>query len=66
MTSGGVPASELDANTLELKKIKNMFVCGEAVNVDGECGGYNLQWAWSSAYTAADAAVKELLYAQNK
>lgn len=66
VTSGGVPASELNANTLELKKIKNMFVCGEAVNVDGECGGYNLQWAWSSAYTAADAAVKELLYAQNK
>ena len=44
---GGVIASELDQN-LMLNKIKNMFIVGEAVNVCGECGGYNLQWAWSS------------------
>lgn len=66
ISSGGVPASELNADTLELKKVKNMYVCGEAVNVDGDCGGYNLQWAWSSAYVAASAAIGELANAQNK
>jgi len=45
--SGGVHLSELD-DKLQSKKYKNLFVIGEAVNVDGECGGYNLQWAWTS------------------
>jgi len=44
---GGVISSELDQN-LMVKKVKNLFIVGEAVNVCGECGGYNLQWAWSS------------------
>ena len=66
VTVGGVPAAELFADTLELKKVKHMYICGEAVNVDGDCGGYNLQWAWSSAYVAASSAVGELANAQNK
>lgn len=66
VTVGGVPVDELRADTLELRKVKNMYVCGEAVNVDGDCGGYNLQWAWSSAYVAASSAVGELTDAQNK
>lgn len=56
VTGGGVPAEELKDN-LELKKIKNMYVCGEAVNIDGDCGGYNLQWAFSSGYTVGIACV---------
>ncbi len=46
---GGVNLSDLTSN-LESKQNKNLFVCGEANNVDGLCGGYNLQWAWTSGY----------------
>lgn len=66
VTAGGVPLSELNPLTLEAKRVKKVFVCGETVNVDGDCGGYNLQWAWSSADVAARAAVRELINAQNK
>ena len=45
--SGGIELGELTEN-LELKKHKNFYVCGEACDVDGLCGGYNLQWAWTS------------------
>ena len=57
-TAGGVVADELNAQTLELKKIKGLYVTGEAVNVDGLCGGHNLQWAWSSGRLAARAIAK--------
>ena len=45
--SGGVPLSSLEAN-LQSKQIPNLYFTGEACDVDGECGGYNLQWAWTS------------------
>ncbi len=45
--SGGVDLAELNSN-LESKVMPNMYFVGEAVDVDGECGGYNLQWAWTS------------------
>ncbi|MQN00687.1 MAG: aminoacetone oxidase family FAD-binding enzyme [Lachnospiraceae bacterium] len=54
-TSGGVYFDELDEN-LSLKQIPHLYVCGEEVDVDGVCGGYNLQWAFSSGYTAGRAA----------
>ena len=47
--SGGVELDDLDQN-LQHKNIKNLYFCGEICNVDGECGGYNLQWAWTSGY----------------
>lgn len=50
-TSGGVPFSELSCD-LSIKGIPGLFVCGEIVDVDGICGGYNLQWAFSSGYAA--------------
>ena len=59
VTAGGVPAYEINEDTMELKKIKGIYVCGEIVNVDGDCGGYNLQWAWSSAYKAGINTVRE-------
>ena len=52
VTKGGVRTSEFDANTLESKKIKGLYACGEILDIDGDCGGYNLQWAWSSGYIA--------------
>lgn len=47
--SGGVKLSELTSN-MESKVHSKLFFCGELVDIDGECGGYNLQWAFSSAY----------------
>ncbi|MBQ2864131.1 MAG: aminoacetone oxidase family FAD-binding enzyme [Clostridia bacterium] len=51
---GGVQLSEL-TNNLECKKISGLYVCGEVVNVDGVCGGYNLQWAWSSGHAVGES-----------
>lgn len=51
---GGVELNEL-TECLQLKKVKNMFCCGEVVNVDGVCGGYNLQWAWTSGHIVGDS-----------
>ncbi len=61
VTAGGISAGEINENSLELKTLKNVFVCGELVNVHGDCGGYNLQWAWSSGFIAGKNAAKELL-----
>lgn len=53
--SGGVPFSEL-TEKLESRKVPGLFFTGETVDVDGECGGYNLQWAWASGHIAGEAA----------
>lgn len=53
--SGGVLAEELK-ESMESRSISGLFFCGESVDVDGPCGGYNLQWAWSSGYTAGISA----------
>jgi len=50
VTAGGIPFSELDLKTMQLKKYPNLFAVGEVVNVNGIIGGYNFQWAWSSGW----------------
>jgi len=55
VSSGGVLSSELDINTLESLKIKNLYFIGEVVDVTGELGGYNFQWAFSSAKMCANS-----------
>lgn len=52
-TSGGASLEEFDINTLESKKVPNLFCTGEALDCVGDCGGYNLHWAWATAYIAA-------------
>ena len=52
VTSGGVKLSSLKTSLALINK-PSVYVIGEAVNVDGPCGGYNLQWAWSSAFAAS-------------
>lgn len=54
-TSGGVVFDELN-DDLSFKKIPGLFVCGEEADVDGLCGGYNLQWAFSSGHLAGESA----------
>ncbi len=53
VTSGGVVLDEMNLNTMESKKIKGLYIIGELLDVDGICGGYNLQFAWSSAAICA-------------
>ncbi len=45
---------------LESKFVKNLFFAGEILDVDGDCGGYNLQWAFTSGMAVADAILKRL------
>lgn len=53
VTVGGVNTKEVNPETLESKLKKNIYFCGEVLDVDGDCGGFNLQWAWSSGFLAA-------------
>jgi len=52
ITRGGVSLKEINPNTLESKKMKGLYFCGELMNLDGPCGGYNLQWSFASGYLA--------------
>lgn len=57
VTAGGVNMKEINQDTLESKLINNIYFCGEILDIDGDCGGYNLQWAWSSGAVAGMNAV---------
>lgn len=59
VTAGGVLTADFDPYTLESKKVPGLYVCGELLDVDGDCGGYNLQWAWSSGCVAGRNAGKD-------
>ncbi len=56
--AGGVPLMEFDPETLESRRMPGLYACGEALDVDGDCGGYNLMWAWVSGMTAGDSAAR--------
>lgn len=53
-TLGGVFGKEIDENTMESKKIKGLYICGEAIDICGECGGYNLHFAFASGHIAGE------------
>lgn len=59
-TAGGVKTSEVDPKTMESKLTPGLFLCGEVLDVDGPCGGYNLQMAWSTGWAAGAGACAEL------
>ena len=52
VTAGGLRTDEFDPRTLQSRLVPGLYACGEVLDVDGDCGGYNLQWAWSSGYLA--------------
>lgn len=60
VTAGGVLTSQFDSETMESKLIPGLYACGEVLDIDGDCGGFNLQWAWSSGYVAGLHAGKEM------
>lgn len=55
VTGGGVSTGDLSSKTMEARNVPGLFFVGEVVDVTGWLGGYNFQWAWSSAYAAAQA-----------
>ena len=59
VTAGGIVTNEFDPTTMESKLVSGLYACGEVLDVDGDCGGYNLQWAWSSGRLAGKCAGKE-------
>lgn len=57
VTSGGIDCAQIK-NTLESKLAPNVYFCGEVLDVDGDCGGYNLNWAWASGFCAGKNAAE--------
>ncbi len=58
VTAGGVNTDEIDNQTMESRIVKGLYIIGELLDIDGDCGGFNLQWAWSSGYIAGLNAAK--------
>ena len=56
--TGGISLQEV-TDDLEAKRFPGLYLCGELLDVDGRCGGYNLQWAWTSGQIAGTAAARE-------
>lgn len=59
VTSGGVDLNELNPKTMESKKVRNLYFIGEVVDIDGFCGGFNLQNCWSTGYIAAQSIIEQ-------
>lgn len=62
VTRGGIDTKDINNQSLESRLCSGLFFAGEILDVDGICGGYNLQWAWSSGYIAGRSAAKNALY----
>ena len=58
VTAGGVSLDEVNSETLESRIVKGLYFSGEVLDVYGECGGFNLQWAWASGYIAGKNVAK--------
>lgn len=56
VTKGGAKTNQFNPATMESKLVRGLYACGEILDIDGDCGGYNLQWAWSSGYIAGKNA----------
>lgn len=56
VTLGGVSTDDLDAKTMQARRVPGLFFVGEVIDVTGWLGGYNFQWAWSSGWAAGQVA----------
>ena len=59
VTAGGIVTDEFDPSTMESRLVSGLYACGEVLDIDGDCGGYNLQWAWSSGRLAGRSAAEK-------
>jgi predicted Rossmann fold flavoprotein len=60
VTAGGIPLTEIDPATMESRFCPGLYLIGEMLDVDGRLGGFNFQWAWSSAWVASQAIARRL------
>lgn len=60
VTAGGVDVSGINSKTMESKIVKGLYFSGEIVDIDGDCGGFNLQWAWSSGFVAGESCARDM------
>ena len=63
VTAGGLLTAGFDQHTLESHYKTGIYAAGEILDIDGDCGGYNLQWAWSSGHVAGRSAMQAALAA---
>lgn len=61
VTLGGIDTADFDPTTMASWMVPGLYACGEVLDIDGDCGGYNLQWAWSSGRLAGESAAEYLL-----
>ena len=59
VTAGGLDTTQFSPQTMESKKERGLYCIGEILDIDGDCGGFNLQWAWSSAFCASNAICED-------
>ena len=59
VTAGGLDTNQFENKTMQSREYKNLYAIGEILDIDGDCGGFNLQWAWSSAMAAVDSIIGE-------
>lgn len=57
VAAGGIATASFNPATMECRAIPGLYVCGEVLDIDGDCGGHNLQWAWASGLAAADSVI---------
>ena len=65
VTAGGVALSAIDTKTMEVKSLPGLYIIGEALDIDGQTGGYNLQFAYSSACAAGAAVISRFIRLHN-
>jgi hypothetical protein len=58
VTKGGALTKYFDPITLQSKQVRGLYAIGEVLDIDGDCGGYNLQWAWASGIVCGRAAAR--------
>ena len=61
VTAGGALTAQFDPMTMQSLLVPSLYACGEVLDIDGDCGGYNLQWAWSSGIIAGANAAEVAL-----
>ncbi|MFI3326171.1 MAG: aminoacetone oxidase family FAD-binding enzyme [Clostridia bacterium] len=62
LTSGGVPLKEVDTITMQSKICPNLYITGEVLNIHGDCGGYNLHFAWATGIIAGKSASEKVIF----
>ncbi len=59
VTAGGLDTTQFNPKTMESRRERGLYCIGEILDIDGDCGGFNLQWAWSSAFCASNAVCED-------